>query len=487
MSTSSQVLDIRTKLKRMQIWGDYRYGNVQALLAKMSSERLPVPMLSAVKTDRKEPIDKLPVEEEPIEPIEPVDEIGPEEEELDLFRSPPVQESSAMVVGPRVSRAIIPSIGTEHLKDAAVTSEKIADGAITSEKIGPGVRILPYMQAGMIDTIHLLDGAVTAAKLADGVVGSATIEDGSVTTAKLDTGAVTTAKLANDSVTFAKMGLTSLFTYVTGSSASVPLGSYNSFYFDIQIQGSNPALSLVSSGLASEVPLGALVIDATRQPLTSFSIADNGGGQWVLFGLDSSQFSSAYRGYIHIIYQNIYARTYGYIQYTPATLITTIDNSTQDNQISPCKGIKYRLDSTADSDFDGLTSINRFVFYIAKVSGNTDELNIVAQYYNSSNVLQATSSRVNIQQLNTTTPREVFFDFFPVITPDADGYIAVQIESSTIETATSGLIFSYKDVESLGSRLTYGNTLNTFDITETSVADRQLSYIAYQMDIDQAP
>lgn len=66
------------------------------------------------------------------------------------------------------------AIGTDHIKDAQVTTAKIADGAVTNVKVAAGV-----------------DGA----KLSDGTVGTTKLVDASITTAKLGANSVDNTKL----------------------------------------------------------------------------------------------------------------------------------------------------------------------------------------------------------------------------------------------------------------------------------------------------
>lgn len=72
-----------------------------------------------------------------------------------------------------------------------------------------------------IGTQHVRDGAVTTAKLAPSAVTEEKLADLAITTAKIASGAVTEAKLADDSVTFAKLKDTGFTT--------APGGSYDAY------------------------------------------------------------------------------------------------------------------------------------------------------------------------------------------------------------------------------------------------------------------
>ena len=87
------------------------------------------------------------------------------------------------------------SVGTEHIKSAAVTEAKIAANAVTTGKIANGA----------VTTAKIGADAVDGTKIADAAVGTEHLEDGAVTTAKIAAGAVTGTQLGSDSVTAAKI------------------------------------------------------------------------------------------------------------------------------------------------------------------------------------------------------------------------------------------------------------------------------------------
>ena len=87
-------------------------------------------------------------------------------------------------------------VGTEKIKDNAVTTDKLATGAVTADKLGTA--------------------AVTSAKIAAGAVTSDKLESGAVTTDKLGTGAVTTNKIAARAVTSSRLDEGYISTDYTG-------------------------------------------------------------------------------------------------------------------------------------------------------------------------------------------------------------------------------------------------------------------------------
>jgi len=83
------------------------------------------------------------------------------------------------------------SVGTEQLRNEAVSAAKIRDGAITEAKIAEGA----------IGTSRLANGTVTESKLANGSVTNAKIADGAVSGAKVEAstlGTVPNAYHANE-------------------------------------------------------------------------------------------------------------------------------------------------------------------------------------------------------------------------------------------------------------------------------------------------
>ena len=87
-------------------------------------------------------------------------------------------------------------VGTEKIKDNAVTTDKLATGAVTADKLGTA--------------------AVTSAKIVAGAVTSDKLESGAVTTDKLGTGAVTTNKIAARAVTSSRLDEGYISTDYTG-------------------------------------------------------------------------------------------------------------------------------------------------------------------------------------------------------------------------------------------------------------------------------
>ncbi len=130
------------------------------------------------------------------------------------------------------------AVGTNHIKDDAVTGDKIAattitaanivNGTITGTQIAAGAIASSHIATGTIVEADIADDAVTADKLAANSVVSASIVDGTIVEAdlannavttnkingsavtgnKLAVNAVTTSKIADDQVTIAKLAVT---------------------------------------------------------------------------------------------------------------------------------------------------------------------------------------------------------------------------------------------------------------------------------------
>ncbi len=130
------------------------------------------------------------------------------------------------------------AVGTNHIKDDAVTGDKIAattitaanivNGTITGTQIAAGTIASSHIATGTIVEADIADDAVTADKLAANSVVSASIVDGTIVEAdlannavttnkingsavtgnKLAVNAVTTSKIADDQVTIAKLAVT---------------------------------------------------------------------------------------------------------------------------------------------------------------------------------------------------------------------------------------------------------------------------------------
>ncbi len=137
------------------------------------------------------------------------------------------------------------AVGTNHIKDDAVTGDKIAAatitasnivaGTLTGSNLGTGTITSANIQDGSIDTADLADAAIDDQKLASHAstdssraVGTNHIKDSAITAGKIGTGAIiankigalqvgnaamatnaiTTAKIADNQVTIAKLAVT---------------------------------------------------------------------------------------------------------------------------------------------------------------------------------------------------------------------------------------------------------------------------------------
>src|SRR5215207_10885512 len=112
-------------------------------------------------------------------------------------------------------------IGTNQLKNSAVTNKKLANNSVTTrkiragavrngdlgnnsistQKIQPGSIITSDLAAGSVLNGNLGNLAVTGAKIANETIGTQKLENGSVASDKIGTGAVIASKLGANSVT----------------------------------------------------------------------------------------------------------------------------------------------------------------------------------------------------------------------------------------------------------------------------------------------
>lgn len=99
---------------------------------------------------------------------------------------------------------VIPQLGTDKLKDGAVTGDKVGENAITVDKV----------VSGAITTDKLAANAVTANKIVAGAIDAGKIAAGAVTTDKLAAGAVTAEKIAAGTVTADKLQVGDFTNYV---------------------------------------------------------------------------------------------------------------------------------------------------------------------------------------------------------------------------------------------------------------------------------
>jgi hypothetical protein len=88
------------------------------------------------------------------------------------------------------------TIGTDDLKNGAVTAKKLHKKAVRVKKI----------RNGAVKTKKIADGAVRRAKLADSAVGTDKLGDRAVTSVKIAAPGVATGNLVNGSVTALKLG-----------------------------------------------------------------------------------------------------------------------------------------------------------------------------------------------------------------------------------------------------------------------------------------
>lgn len=97
------------------------------------------------------------------------------------------------VRGDRIARE---GVTARELQRGAVAGAILADNAVGSAKLGLGAVTGPKLADGAVAGAKLADGGVAGAKLADGAVATSKLADGAVATGKLADGAVSAAKLA---------------------------------------------------------------------------------------------------------------------------------------------------------------------------------------------------------------------------------------------------------------------------------------------------
>lgn len=98
------------------------------------------------------------------------------------------------------------TIGTNQIKNAAVTNAKLRNGAVSGAKIRKGAISANRIARGAVRGDRIARDGVTARELRAGAVATGKLADGAVSAPKLAVGSVTTAKLADNSVGGAKLG-----------------------------------------------------------------------------------------------------------------------------------------------------------------------------------------------------------------------------------------------------------------------------------------
>ncbi len=92
------------------------------------------------------------------------------------------------------------SVGTNQLKNFAVTPLKIKNNAIKTNKLRDNAVTTLKIGDGAVNSAKLGDNAVTTLKIGDGAVNSAKLGDNAVTTLKIGDGAVNSAKVLDGSL-----------------------------------------------------------------------------------------------------------------------------------------------------------------------------------------------------------------------------------------------------------------------------------------------
>lgn len=101
------------------------------------------------------------------------------------------------------------SVGTQELKNSAVTAAKLRNNAVTSTKI----------RANAVTPRNIRNGAVRRNKIARGAIGPAKIANGAVNAAKIRNGAITGQKIASGAVDGSKIALNTLGTVPSAENA----------------------------------------------------------------------------------------------------------------------------------------------------------------------------------------------------------------------------------------------------------------------------
>ena len=96
-------------------------------------------------------------------------------------------------------------VGTDDIRDAAVTTEKLAGDAVTADKLADNAVATGNIQVHAVTTDRLAYKSVTTNELGDKAVTTDKIADNAVTSDKIDEYSVGTVQLANAAVTNAKL------------------------------------------------------------------------------------------------------------------------------------------------------------------------------------------------------------------------------------------------------------------------------------------
>ncbi len=97
------------------------------------------------------------------------------------------------------------SVGTNQLKNGAVSTKKLHREAVTNHKLGSGAVTGGKIAGGSVTNSKLGNGSVSSSKLATNSVTAGAIKGASVNSSKLGNSAVTTTTIKNGAVTAAKL------------------------------------------------------------------------------------------------------------------------------------------------------------------------------------------------------------------------------------------------------------------------------------------
>ena len=96
-------------------------------------------------------------------------------------------------------------IGTDGVKDDAITSGKIPANAVGSSELADNAVDTAAIQDDAVTGDKIAAGTITNSNIQNGTIGTSKIGIGNITTDKIAAGNVTTAKIADQAVTLAKL------------------------------------------------------------------------------------------------------------------------------------------------------------------------------------------------------------------------------------------------------------------------------------------
>ncbi len=209
-------------------------------------------------------------------------------------------------------------IGTDGVKDDAITSGKIPANAVGSSELADNAVDTAAIQDDAVTGDKIAAGTITNSNIQNGTIGTSKIGIGNITTDKIAAGNVTTAKIADQAVTLAKLehgtssndgkflrannGADPTFEtvsgttinnnaaqrVVTGDSSANTLNGQSNLTFDgndLTVTGIAPCVNLTdtdSDDYKISNTQGVLAIRDTTAGADRFVINDNGTGYYTI-------------------------------------------------------------------------------------------------------------------------------------------------------------------------------------------------------------